>query len=143
MSFLCNSYVYLHLLTFFFCLFQLRRQCSYVWALSFTSVCVLFLLLYLLVFRYSYFMFFFVHIIRPTFWKIWKRKAVEDFSPVPYLATLLNCALWVFYGMPFVHPNSLLIVTINGFGFVVEALYIIMFLIYGKRKIRVRDYGPN
>ncbi|KAH7651073.1 solute carrier family 50 (sugar transporter) protein [Dioscorea alata] len=74
----------------------------------------------------------------PTFWKIWKRKAVEDFSPIPYLATLLNCALWVFYGMPFIHPNSLLIVTINGFGFVVEALYIVMFFIYGKRKIRLK-----
>ncbi|KAM0938100.1 putative SWEET sugar transporter [Dioscorea sansibarensis] len=77
----------------------------------------------------------------PTFWKIWKRKAVEDFSPIPYLATLLNCALWVFYGMPFVHPNSLLIVTINGFGFVVEALYIIMFFIYGKRKIKLKILG--
>ncbi|KAJ0985816.1 hypothetical protein J5N97_004172 [Dioscorea zingiberensis] len=72
----------------------------------------------------------------PTFWKIFKRKDVEDFSPIPYLATLLNCALWVFYGSPSVHPNSLLIITINGFGLVVEALYIFMFFFYGKGRLR-------
>ncbi|KAJ0985838.1 hypothetical protein J5N97_004194 [Dioscorea zingiberensis] len=77
----------------------------------------------------------------PTFIKIWKRKAVEDFSPIPYLATFLNCALWVFYGMPFVHPNSLLIVTINGFGLVLEALYITMFFIYGTRRLRLKMLG--
>ncbi|KAM0938097.1 putative SWEET sugar transporter [Dioscorea sansibarensis] len=77
----------------------------------------------------------------PTFYKIWKRKDVEDFSPIPYLATLLNCALWVFYGMPFVHPKSLLIVTINGFGLVIEALYIIMCFIYSKRKLRLKMLG--
>lgn len=76
-------------------------------------------------------------IVRPTFLKIWKRKAVEDFSPIPYLATLLNCGLWVFYGMPFVHPNSILIVTINGVGVVLESLYIIMFFVYGTKKLRV------
>ncbi|KAH7651031.1 solute carrier family 50 (sugar transporter) protein [Dioscorea alata] len=74
----------------------------------------------------------------PTFLKIWKMKAVEDFSPIPYLATLLNCGLWVFYGMPFVHPNSILIVTINGVGVVLESLYIIMFFIYGTKKLRLK-----
>jgi uncharacterized protein with PQ loop repeat len=54
----------------------------------------------------------------PTFYKIIKKKDVEEFKPDPYLATVLNCAFWVFYGMPFVHPNSLLVVTINGVGLV-------------------------
>ncbi|KAJ0985820.1 hypothetical protein J5N97_004176 [Dioscorea zingiberensis] len=76
----------------------------------------------------------------PTFWKIIKRKDVEDFSPIPYLATLMNCILWVFYGLPFVHPNSLLIVTINGFGLVVEVVYIIILFIYG-RKLRKKMSG--
>ncbi|KAM0938099.1 putative SWEET sugar transporter [Dioscorea sansibarensis] len=43
--------------------------------------------------------------------------------------------------MSFVHLNSLLIITINGFGLVVETLYIIMFFIYGKRKIRLKMLG--
>ncbi|KAL5080070.1 hypothetical protein RYX36_008491 [Vicia faba] len=63
-------------------------------------------------------------------------KAVEEFKPDPYLATLLNCAVWVFYGMPFVHPNSTLVVTINSVGFVSELVYIIIFYIYATTKGR-------
>uniref|UniRef100_A0A5B7AZD2 Bidirectional sugar transporter SWEET n=1 Tax=Davidia involucrata TaxID=16924 RepID=A0A5B7AZD2_DAVIN len=66
----------------------------------------------------------------PTFHKIWKAKSVQEFKPDPYLATVLNCAMWVFYGLPFVHPNSLLVVTINGTGFVIEILYVTIFFIY-------------
>ncbi|PWA58227.1 hypothetical protein CTI12_AA311670 [Artemisia annua] len=46
----------------------------------------------------------------PTFYTIWKKGSVEQYSPVPYLASFFNCGLWVLYGMPFVHPNSLLVV---------------------------------
>lgn len=66
----------------------------------------------------------------PTFAKIIKMKSVQDFKPDPYLATILNCALWVFYGMPFVHPDSLLVLTINGFGCVLELIYVLIFLIF-------------
>ncbi|KAK8969780.1 Bidirectional sugar transporter SWEET6b [Platanthera guangdongensis] len=74
----------------------------------------------------------------PTFVQIWKRKAVEKFSPIPYLATLLNCMLWVFYGLPFVHPNSILVVTINGTGLVLEGIYLTIFFIYSPKKLRVK-----
>lgn len=73
----------------------------------------------------------------PTFILIMKRKAVEDFKPDPYLATVLNCAMWVLYGMPFVHPDSLLVVTINGVGLFIEFVYVSIFFIYSpwpKRK---------
>ncbi|EEC84180.1 hypothetical protein OsI_30562 [Oryza sativa Indica Group] len=56
----------------------------------------------------------------PTFWRIIKNKNVQDFKADPYLATLLNCMLWVFYGLRIVHPNSILVVTINGIGLVIE-----------------------
>ncbi|GFP95447.1 bidirectional sugar transporter sweet5 [Phtheirospermum japonicum] len=46
--------------------------------------------------------------------------------------TVLNCAMWVFYGMPFVHPDSILVVTINGIGFFIESFYVIIFLIYSE-----------
>ncbi|XP_044338716.1 bidirectional sugar transporter SWEET6a-like [Triticum aestivum] len=36
---------------------------------------------------------------RPAFWRIIKNKDVEEFKSDPYLATLLNCMLWVFYGI--------------------------------------------
>ncbi|XP_073284339.1 bidirectional sugar transporter SWEET5-like [Primulina huaijiensis] len=73
----------------------------------------------------------------PTFFKIWKAKSVQAFKPDPYIATVLNCAMWVFYGMPFVHPDSLLVVTINGIGFFIEIFYVTIFFIYSdwpKRK---------
>ncbi|XP_039004409.1 bidirectional sugar transporter SWEET7-like [Hibiscus syriacus] len=47
----------------------------------------------------------------PTFAQIWKKNSVEQFSPAPYLATLINCMVWVIYGLPMVHPNSTLVVT--------------------------------
>jgi solute carrier family 50 protein (sugar transporter) len=75
---------------------------------------------------------------RPTFWRIIKNKDVEEFKSDPYLATLLNCMLWVFYGLPIVHPNSILVVTINGIGLVIEGTYLIIFFLYSPNKKRVR-----
>ncbi|CAN4099323.1 unnamed protein product [Withania somnifera] len=76
---------------------------------------------------------------RPTFLKIVKAKSVMEFKPDPYVATILNCAVWVFYGMPFVHPDSLLVVTINGFGLGIELIYVSIFFIFSdwskRRKI--------
>ncbi|XP_048574106.1 bidirectional sugar transporter SWEET6b-like [Triticum urartu] len=66
----------------------------------------------------------------PAFWRICAAKDVEKFKPDPYLATLLNCMLWVFYGLPIVHANSTLVVTINGIGLAVEAVYLVIFFIY-------------
>jgi solute carrier family 50 protein (sugar transporter) len=79
---------------------------------------------------------------RPTFWRICKRKDVEEFKADPYLATLLNCMLWVFYGIPIVHPNSILVVTINGIGLVVEGTYLFIFFLYSPNKKRVYTLFP-
>ncbi|RHN49839.1 putative SWEET sugar transporter [Medicago truncatula] len=76
----------------------------------------------------------------PTFYTIIKKKDVEEFKSHPYLATLLNCAFWVFYGMPFVHPNSLLVVTINGVGLVFMIVYLTIYFIYANKKGR-KDMG--
>ncbi|GJM93969.1 hypothetical protein PR202_ga10574 [Eleusine coracana subsp. coracana] len=75
---------------------------------------------------------------RTVFWRICKQKDVEEFKPDPYLATLLNCMLWVFYGLPFVHPNSILVVTINGIGLVIESIYLIIFFTYANKQKRLR-----
>ncbi|KAL7149817.1 hypothetical protein ABFS83_05G066400 [Erythranthe nasuta] len=74
----------------------------------------------------------------PTFYRIWKKKSVEQYSPVPYLATFINCGLWVLYGLPLVHPHSTLVVTINGTGFVIEIVYLSLFLIFSDKKKRLR-----
>ncbi|KAL6848854.1 hypothetical protein ACP4OV_021437 [Aristida adscensionis] len=77
----------------------------------------------------------------PTFVKIVKKRDVEEFVPDPYLATFLNCALWVLYGMPFVHPNSLLVVTINGTGLAIEVAYLSVYFACGPRPRRVKMAG--
>ncbi|KAJ4974769.1 hypothetical protein NE237_007943 [Protea cynaroides] len=72
----------------------------------------------------------------PTFRKIWKKGAVEGFEPDPYLASVVNCMLWVFYGLPLVHPDSLLVVTINSVGLSVATIYVIIYFIYAPAKKR-------
>lgn len=74
----------------------------------------------------------------PTFVRIWKKKSVEQYSAVPYLATLVNCLVWTLYGLPIVHPGSILVVTINGSGTAIECAYIILFLIFSDKKKRLK-----
>lgn len=74
---------------------------------------------------------------RPTFITIYKKKKVEEYKADPYLATVLNCALWVFYGLPMVHPDSLLVITINGTGLAIEMLYLAIFFYYSPTSRKV------
>lgn len=69
--------------------------------------------------------------------KIWKNKSVQAFKPDPYVMTVLNCMMWVFYGLPFVHPDSTLVVTINSIGLAMELIYVSIFLIYSTWSTRV------
>ncbi|CAA0843251.1 Bidirectional sugar transporter SWEET7 [Striga hermonthica] len=73
-----------------------------------------------------------------TFHTIWKRKSVEQYSPVPYMATLANCGLWALYGMPMVHPHSTLVVTINGLGLFIEIVFLSLFFVFSDLKKRLR-----
>ncbi|XP_074580736.1 bidirectional sugar transporter SWEET4-like [Curcuma longa] len=74
----------------------------------------------------------------PTFVRICKKGSVEQFSAIPYLATLLNCMMWVVYGLPAVHPHSMLVITINGSGMVIELAYVLLFVIYSRGAQRAR-----
>ncbi|TYG91543.1 hypothetical protein ES288_A12G270500v1 [Gossypium darwinii] len=38
--------------------------------------------------------------------------------------------VWVIYGLPMVHPNSTLVITINGAGTAIELVYLTLFLIF-------------
>ncbi|XP_020239544.1 bidirectional sugar transporter SWEET4 [Cajanus cajan] len=75
----------------------------------------------------------------PTFIEIFKKGSVEQFSPAPYLATLVNCMVWTLYGLPMVHPHSILVVTINGSGCVIELIFVTLYLIYsdGRKRLKV------
>ncbi|AQK69756.1 sugars will eventually be exported transporter4b [Zea mays] len=70
----------------------------------------------------------------PTFIRIWKKGSVEQYSPIPYVATLLNCMMWVLYGLPLVHPHSMLVITINGTGMLIQLL---LYAIYYKNTQKI------
>ncbi|KAJ4965175.1 hypothetical protein NE237_017024 [Protea cynaroides] len=74
----------------------------------------------------------------PTFVQIWKKGSVGQFSSVPYLATLLNCMLWVVYALPMVHPHSMLVLTINGSGALIELTFVFLFIFYSEGKQRFK-----
>ncbi|XP_012459952.2 bidirectional sugar transporter SWEET4, partial [Gossypium raimondii] len=78
---------------------------------------------------------------RPTFVKIYKKMAVEEFKPDPYIATAMNCMLWIFYGLPMVHPDSILVVTINSIGLAMELIYLSIFFLYAPNKGRAKVIG--
>ncbi|KAK8357143.1 hypothetical protein V6Z12_A05G399800 [Gossypium hirsutum] len=77
----------------------------------------------------------------PGIRRIYKKKAVEEFKPDPYIATAMNCMLWIFYGLPMVHPDSVLVVTINSIGLAMELIYLSIFFLYAPNKGRAKVIG--
>ncbi|GJN05411.1 hypothetical protein PR202_ga23033 [Eleusine coracana subsp. coracana] len=66
--------------------------------------------------------------VRKTFCRIVRRGSTEEFEPSPYVFTLLNALLWVHYGLT--KPDGFLVATVNGFGAVMEAIYVVLFIVY-------------
>ncbi|URD93759.1 Sugar efflux transporter for intercellular exchange [Musa troglodytarum] len=71
-----------------------------------------------------------------TFRRIVKTKSTESFKVLPYITTLLSTSLWTFYGL--LKPGGLLVVTVNGVGTVLQAIYIILFLINAPNDTRAK-----
>ncbi|OMP03272.1 SWEET sugar transporter [Corchorus olitorius] len=71
-----------------------------------------------------------------TFWRIVKNRSTEEFESLPYICTLLNSALWTYYGV--IKPGSFLVATVNGFGVVVEMIYVTLFLIFASPTRRAK-----
>lgn len=72
-----------------------------------------------------------------TFWRIARNRSTEEFESIPYICKLLNAYQWVYYGI--IKPNSVLVATINGFGAMVELVFIVIFLMFAStQKMRVR-----
>nr|XP_010921651.2 bidirectional sugar transporter SWEET16 [Elaeis guineensis] len=71
-----------------------------------------------------------------TFRRVVKKKSTESFKWQPYVTTLLSTSLWTFYGL--LKPGGLLVVTVNGMGSVLQAIYVTLYLIYAPRDTRVK-----
>ncbi|GLJ52234.1 hypothetical protein SUGI_1111160 [Cryptomeria japonica] len=70
------------------------------------------------------------------FCNICKWRSTRDYSGFPYVTRILNCALWVLYGLPIVKPNCILVSTINGIGLGMQIIYTTIFFIFCKDKDR-------
>lgn len=68
-----------------------------------------------------------------TFKRIIEHRDTEGFKSIPYICTLLSSTLWTYYGI--VKPE-VLVSTINGFGALVQLVYIIIFLIFSPSRMQ-------
>ncbi|KAF9605440.1 hypothetical protein IFM89_017459 [Coptis chinensis] len=71
-----------------------------------------------------------------TFKKVVKKKSTENFKAYPYICTLLSTSLWTFYGI--LKPGGLLVATVNAAGAFLQAIYVILFLIYAPKDTKVK-----
>ncbi|KAG7576279.1 SWEET sugar transporter [Arabidopsis thaliana x Arabidopsis arenosa] len=65
----------------------------------------------------------------PEYIQIYKKKSVEGVKPDRHILMLIQCSLWVLYGLPVVHKDSILVTTSNSIGFVNEVIYVVVFWI--------------
>ena len=84
--------------------------------------------------------FFIIYIYRPTVIQTCKKKSVEGVQIAPHLVLLIQCSLWVLYGLPVVHKDSILVTTSNSIGFVNEVIFVVVFWICCEDESRV---GPS
>ncbi|KAG2721419.1 hypothetical protein I3760_02G081600 [Carya illinoinensis] len=71
-----------------------------------------------------------------TFWRIIKQRSTEQFESLPYICTLLSSSLWTYYGI--IKAGELLVATVNGFGILVETIYVTLFLIYAPGRSKAK-----
>ncbi|KAJ4719408.1 Bidirectional sugar transporter SWEET [Melia azedarach] len=64
------------------------------------------------------------------------RRSTEEFESLPYICKLLNAYFWVWYGI--VKPNSVLVASVNGFGAVLEIIYVLIFLVFAPPRIKAK-----
>ncbi|XP_020228613.1 bidirectional sugar transporter SWEET2 [Cajanus cajan] len=77
----------------------------------------------------------------PTFRRIMRNGSTEMFSGLPYIYSLLNCLICLWYGTPLISADNLLITTVNSIGAVFQFVYIILFLMYAEKAKKVRMFG--
>lgn len=62
-------------------------------------------------------------------------RSTEEFESDPYVWKLINAYFWVYYGV--LKPHSVLVATVNGFGAVLELIFVTLFLIFAPPRMRV------
>ncbi|PWZ31633.1 Bidirectional sugar transporter SWEET2b [Zea mays] len=80
---------------------------------------------------------------RPTFKRVLKAKSTEQFDGLPYLLSLLNCCICLWYGLPWVSDGGrALVATVNCTGALFQLAYISLFIFYAdSRTTRLKVAG--
>ncbi|KAI3470277.1 hypothetical protein Pfo_026940 [Paulownia fortunei] len=71
----------------------------------------------------------------PTFYTIYKKKSSEGFQSIPYSVAFFSASLLLYYA--FLKTNAYMIISINGIGCVIEAIYLFIYLIYAPKKAKI------
>ncbi|KAJ4703744.1 Bidirectional sugar transporter SWEET [Melia azedarach] len=77
----------------------------------------------------------------PTFRRILRNKSTEQFSGLPYIYSLLNCLICLWYGMPVVSPGVILVATVNSIGAVFQLIYVSIFISYADKAKKLKMSG--
>ncbi|KAL8108238.1 hypothetical protein AgCh_024619 [Apium graveolens] len=73
----------------------------------------------------------------PTFRRIVRNGSTEQFSGLPYVYSLLNCLICLWYGLPYVTPGIILVATVNSVGAIFQLVYIVIFIAYAEKTRKV------
>ncbi|KAL6582404.1 Neuroendocrine convertase 1 [Orobanche minor] len=71
----------------------------------------------------------------PTFYTIYKKKSSEGFQSIPYSVAFFSASLLLYYA--FIKTNAYMIVSINGIGCVIEAIYLSIYVMYAPKKAKI------
>ncbi|RLM92375.1 bidirectional sugar transporter SWEET2a [Panicum miliaceum] len=77
----------------------------------------------------------------PTFRRIVRNGSTEQFSAMPYIYSLLNCLICMWYGLPFVSYGVVLVTTVNSIGAAFQLAYTAVFIAFADAKERLKVSG--
>ncbi|KAM0944391.1 putative SWEET sugar transporter [Dioscorea sansibarensis] len=77
----------------------------------------------------------------PTFRRIFRNKSTEQFSGLPYVYSLLNCLIVLWYGLPWVSQGVILVVTVNSVGALFHLSYSTIFIVFSENSKRFKMLG--
>ncbi|KAK2638646.1 hypothetical protein Ddye_026441 [Dipteronia dyeriana] len=77
----------------------------------------------------------------PTFRRIIRNCATEQFSGLPYIYALLNCLITMWYGTPLISINNTSVLTVNSIGAAFQLVYVTLYIAYAEKEKKVRLFG--
>ncbi|KAK2422741.1 bidirectional sugar transporter SWEET2 [Trifolium repens] len=77
----------------------------------------------------------------PTFRRIIRNGSTEMFSGLPYIYSLMNCLICMWYGTPLISNDNILVTTVNSIGAIFQFVYIIIFMMCAEKDKKVKMFA--